>query len=360
MMDCDTTGIEPDIALVKYKVLSGGGMLKIVNRSVPLALKNLGYSELQTKIILDYIEKNDTIEGTPELKTEHLAIFDCAFKPANGKRSINYKAHIDMMAVSQPFISGAISKTVNMPEESTTEDIMSAYIYAWERRLKAVAIYRENSKRSQPLNTKKTEGEMVKKVETVVKAERIRLPQTRRSITHKFDIAGHEGYITVGLYDDGKPGEIFVTMHKQGSTIRGLMDAWATSVSVNLQHGISVNDIFKKFRHQKFEPTGFVRNIGGGNLDTKMKAIRTASSIVDYVAQFMMSNFGESAANIEVELELLPVQETVEISEEQSSLEEFGNEGITCPLCGSAAKRIGNCAIRCTNCNQTTRSGCGE
>ncbi len=355
MMDCDTTGIEPDIALVKYKVLAGGGMLKIVNRSVPLALRTLGYDEEQIKGIIEYIEKNDTIEGAPHLLENHLAIFDCAFKPNKGKRSIEYKGHIEMMAVCQPFISGAISKTVNMPESSTVEEIADAYLYSWEKGLKAVAIYRENSKRSQPLNTQKTEGEMVKKKEViVVKSERIKLPQTRRSLTHKFDIAGHEGYITIGLYDDGKPGEIFVTMHKQGSTIRGLIDAWATSVSLNLQYGVSVKDLFSKFRHHKFEPAGFVRNVEGGDMGEKIKLIRTASSIVDYVAQFMLNSFGESTAGIEIEFETAPEKE------EQASLEVFSNEGITCPICGGPAKRIGNCAIRCTSCNQTTRGGCGE
>ena len=269
LMDCDTTGIEPDIALVKYKVLAGGGMLKIVNRSVILALRKLGYSEKQIKEIEEYIDKNDTIEGSP-IKDEHLPVFDCAFKAANGKRSINWKGHVDMMAVAQPFVSGAISKTINISEDSTVEDIMKAYIYAWERRLKAVAIYRENSKKSQPLNTKKTKGEMwekekVKEIKLV--GERKRLPQTRKSIIHKFEISGHEGYLTIGLYDNGKPGEVFITMHKQGSTIRGLMDAWATSVSLNLQYGASVNDLFSKFRHQKFEPAGFVKNLGGGEMD---------------------------------------------------------------------------------------------
>ena len=356
MMDCSTTGIEPAISLVAYKVLAGGGMLKIVNGTVKLALENLGYSERQVEDIVSYIDKNDTIESAPHLQDKHLAVFDCAFKPAKGKRAIHYKAHIDMMAVTQPFISGAISKTINMPEDSSVEDIANAYIYAWERKLKAVAIYRENSKRSQPLNTRKTEGEVVKK-EDVRKKERVKLPQTRSSITHKFEISGHEGYITVGLYDNGKPGEVFVVMHKQGSTIRGLIDAWATSVSVNLQQGISVLDLFRKFRHQKFEPAGFVRNTEKGRLDERMSEIRTASSIVDYVAQFMINNFGEGTGGIKFDIDLAKGGGS---EEEQSSLEEFSHEGITCPICGGPAKRISNCAIMCTSCNQTTRSGCGE
>ena len=360
MMDCDTTGIEPDIALVKYKVLSGGGMLKIVNGSVELALENLGYSESDIKEIIDYVDKNDTIEGAPKLMDEHLSIFDCAFKPANGTRSINWKGHVDMMAVTQPFLSGAISKTVNIPEKSSVEDIMEAYLYSWERNLKAVAVYRENSKRSQPLNTKKTKGEMWDKDsdKKSVFGERTRLPQTRKSIAHKFEIVGHEGYLIVGLYDDGRPGEIFVSMHKQGSTIRGLMDAWATSVSVNLQYGATVNDLFSKFRHQKFEPSGFVKNVGGGNLDDKLVQIRTASSIVDYVSQFMLNSFGEGAGK--VKMEVIEANKELEEVEEQASLEEFANEGLTCSLCGGPAKRIGNCATRCTSCNQTVRSGCGE
>ena len=362
MMDCDTTGIEPDIALVKYKVLSGGGMLKIVNRSVPLALKNLGYSEEQTNAIVEYVDKNDMIEGAPYLRDEHLPVFDCAFKPAKGKRSIYYKGHILMMAVTQPFLSGAISKTINMPEHSTVEEIADAYVFAGEQGLKAVAIYRENSKRSQPLNTQKTEGEMVKKgaAQTVIQqiifnAERHRLPQTRKSITHKFDIAGHEGYLTVGFYDDGKPGEIFVTMSKVGSTINGLVDAWASSVSLNLQYGIPVEVLFRKFRHQKFEPSGFVKNEQGGELDKRATIIRTASSIVDYVAQYMTLHFGQSAPKTEIEIPTLEKP-----TEEQKSITDFGNEGLICPHCGGPAKRMGNCAVFCTSCKQTTRSGCGE
>jgi ribonucleoside-diphosphate reductase alpha chain len=364
LMDCDTTGIEPDIAIVKYKTLAGGGMLKIVNKSVPLALKTLGYSEDTTKGILEYISEKDTIEGAPGLKEEHLSIFDCAFKPSKGKRAIHYAGHIKMMSAVQPFLSGAISKTVNMPESANVSEIEEAYIYGWELGLKALAIYRENSKRSQPLNTEKTKGEMVKKFSRETKegrvalGGRIRLPQTRSSITHKFEIGGHEGYLTAGLYDDGKPGEIFVTMHKEGSTIRGLMDAWATSVSLNMQYGASVNDLFVKFLHQKFEPAGFVKNLGGGKLDEKLKTINTASSIVDYVAQFMINNFGEnSKISIKPEGSALFKEE---LKEEQASIEDFGNEGLTCPHCGGPAKRIGNCSILCTSCKQTTRKGCGE
>ncbi len=378
MMDCDTTGIEPDIALVKYKVLSGGGMLKIVNRSVPLALQRLGYTADDTSDIVAYINEKDTIEGAPHLKPEHLQIFDCAFKAANGKRAIHFKGHVLMMAVCQPYISGAISKTVNMPEHSTVDEIMDAYMLAWEMGLKAVAIYRENSKRSQPLNTKKTEGEVVarevvKEVvkEVIVRQERQSLPQTRRSLTHKFEIGDHKGYLTVGLYDNGKPGEVFVTIAKQGSTIRGLIDAWALSMSMNLQYGVPAGELFGMFRHQKFEPAGFVRNDEVlGKLDENQSPIRTASSIVDYIAQFMLNNFGEGAGGVEVEI---PQLESSLLKEEQKGLSDFAHttietenkdkgisEGLVCGLCGGPAKRIGNCAIRCTSCNTTQRSGCGE
>ncbi|MBI3334279.1 intein-containing adenosylcobalamin-dependent ribonucleoside-diphosphate reductase [Candidatus Pacearchaeota archaeon] len=364
MMDCDTTGIEPDIALVKYKVLSGGGMLKIINRSVPLALRTLGYSDEQINKIVEYIDKNDTIEGAPEINVEHLPVFDCAFKPAKGQRAIHYQGHIKMMAVSQPFISGAISKTINMPEDSSIKDIADAYIHAWEQGLKAVAIYRENSKRSQPLNTQKTDGEMVKKKnqqqQVVIAVQRKRLPQTRKSITHKFELTGHEGYLTVGLYDDGKPGEIFLTMHKVGSTVNGLVDAWATSVSVNLQYGVPVDVLFRKFRHQRFEPSGFVKNDTPGTLDQNSMPIRTASSIVDYVSQFMLARFGQGAATVEVEVPQLAAPEVKKEPEEQTTIVDFGHEGLVCPQCGGPAKRLGNCAMVCTQCKQTTRSGCGE
>lgn len=384
MMDCDTTGIEPDIALVKYKVLSGGGMLKIVNRSVGLGLEMLGYDDEQIKSIIEYIDKNDTIEGAPELKEEHLKVFDCAFKPNKGVRSVHWKGHIDMMSVTQPFISGAISKTVNMPENSSVEEIMEAYIYAWEKRLKAVAIYRENSKRSQPLNTKQTKGEMwdSTKKEIKVVAQRRKLPQTRTSITHKFEISGHEGYITVGLYDDGKPGELFISMHKTGSTIRGLMDAWATSVSLNLQYGIPSKDLFSKFRHQKFEPAGFVKNLGGGSIDKRLQQINTASSIVDYVSQFMLNMFGNqigtASINLSVEDEKQAdlnkfkennskLKKEIDFESDSTKLnDELHVEGDyadkACSICGSVGslKQIANCQMKCTSCNSVIRGGCGE
>ncbi len=225
MMDCDTTGVEPDIALIKYKRLVGGGYLKIVNGTVPHALKRLGYTAKETEEIVAYIDEHETIEGAPALKDEHLSVFDCAFKPANGSRSIHYNGHLKMMAAVQPFISGAISKTVNMPELSTAEEIAKVYVDGWRLGLKAIAVYRDNSKRSQPLNMKKEGGtdaaaSATPATQTVYKPLRRRLPDERAAFTHKFGVGGHEGYLTVGLYEDGTPGEIFLKMAKEGSTIR--------------------------------------------------------------------------------------------------------------------------------------------
>ena len=254
MMDCDTTGVEPDIALIKYKKLVGEGFLKIVNQTVPAALKKLGYTADQVGEILDYLTEHETIEGAPHIKDEHLSVFDCAFKPANGTRSIHYMGHVRMMGAIQPFISGAISKTVNMPEAATAEEIEQVYLEGWKLGLKAIAVYRDNSKRSQPLSTSKTNGDVVdtavvadlKKQLAKAQAEaalphRRRLPAERTAVTHKFEISGHEGYITVGLYPDGQPGEIFLKMAKEGSTVSGLMDSFATTVSVALQYGVPLN-----------------------------------------------------------------------------------------------------------------------
>ncbi|HEY1789377.1 MAG TPA: vitamin B12-dependent ribonucleotide reductase [Verrucomicrobiae bacterium] len=311
LMDCDTTGVEPDIALVKYKLLAGGGMLKIVNRGVPQALRRLGYNAKEIEGIIAHIEKFDTIEDVEEngasvssgLKPEHLGVFDCAFKPHRGKRSIHYLAHLKMMAAAQPFISGAISKTVNMPNECTVEEIRDTYVQAWKMGLKCVAIYRDGSKRSQPLNTKKTNegGEKasstqagtldnrVKELESEIAKLRAdagqpirrRLSDTRPAVTHKFDIAGHEGYLTVGLYDDGQPGELFITMAKEGSTIGGLMDTIGTLTSMSLQYGVPLETLLKKFAHQRFEPSGFTKN----------PEIRNASSIIDYVFRWLALQF---------------------------------------------------------------------
>jgi ribonucleoside-diphosphate reductase alpha chain len=284
MMDCDTTGIEPDIALIKYKQLAGGGMMKIINRTVPTALKSLGYDQPQIEGILDYIEKNDTIEGAPQMRNEDLPVFDCAFKAAKGTRSISWKAHIKMMAAAQPFLSGAISKTVNMPADSTVEDIENAYIEGWRMGLKALAIYRDGSKQSQPLNTSK-EGDKKKAGEAAEVAPgrpiRRRLPSTRHSITHKFSVGNHDGYITVGLFEDNTPGELFITMAKEGSTIGGLMDVIGTLTSMGLQYGVPVQVFVDKFSHSRFEPSGWTKN----------PDIPHAKSVVDYIFRWLGMEF---------------------------------------------------------------------
>ena len=290
MMDCDTTGVEPDIALVKYKQLAGGGMLKILNRSVSLGLRTLGYNEEQIVAIEKFISDKDTIEGAPHLKDEHLPVFDCAFTPANGTRSIRWQAHVEMMAAAQPFLSGAISKTVNMPTDSTVDDIAQAYFWGWELGLKAIAIYRDGSKQSQPLSTKsetkKAEdaaaAAVVEKI--VYKPRRERLPDTRNSVTHKFSISGHEGYISVGLYPDGRPGEVFITMAKEGSTIGGLMDSFGTATSISLQYGVPLEVLVSKFSHTRFEPMGHTTN----------PDIRIAKSLVDYIFRWLGLTFLDS------------------------------------------------------------------
>src|ERR1051326_4399862 len=420
LMDCDTTGIEPDIALVKYKLLAGGGMLKIVNRTVQQGIRRLGYSEQEIANIVDHIEKFDTIEDVVEegqvirsgLKPEHLAVFDCAFKPYRGLRSISYLAHLKMMAAAQPFISGAISKTVNMPSDSTAENIRDAYVQAWKMGLKCVAIYRDGSKRSQPLNTKRTnEGgdkaaaadassieakirELEIEVEQLRKEAgkplRRRLLDTRTAVTHKFDIAGHEGYLTVGLFEDNKqPGELFITMAKEGSTIGGLMDGIGTLTSMALQYGVPLEALVRKFAHQRFEPSGFTKNA----------EIRNAFSITDYVFRWMAFQFipGYRAANVpnrnQPELAIpgllaeekknvnrpvpeLPICEDTDVLEVKSSnvssnghtpkpavmtrtvkslsdsVAHFQQDAPTCPNCGHVAVRNGAC-YKCLNCGES-------
>ena len=308
LMDCDTTGIEPDIALVKYKLLAGGGMLKIVNRTIPPALTRLGYTESEIAAILGHIEQWDTIENVtdPEtgeihksgLKPAHLAIFDCAFKAHHGTRSLHYRGHLRMMAAAQPFLSGAISKTVNLPERASVDDIMQTYIEAWKLGLKAVAIYRDGSKRSAPLNTRSSDtkgkapdamagriGELMAENEALRAMAnspvRRQMTDTHTSLTHKFEIAGHKGYLTVGLYPDGQPGEIFIQMSKEGSTIGGLMDTVATLTSISLQYGVPLEQLVNKFAYQRFEPSGYTRN----------PDIRTAFSITDYVFRWLGCQF---------------------------------------------------------------------
>jgi ribonucleoside-diphosphate reductase alpha chain len=414
MMDCDTTGIEPDIALVKYKLLAGGGMLKIVNRTVPEALRRLGYSDAQIAQIVAHIEKFDTIEDVEEkqsdgsleitqsgLKPEHLEVFDCAFKAFRGKRSIHYMAHLKMMAAAQPFISGAISKTVNLPQECTVGDIRDAYVQAWKMGLKCVAIYRDGSKRSQPLNTKKSseggreesaltlrvqelEMELAKLKEQAGQPLRRRLPETRTAITHKFDIAGHEGYLTVGLFEDGTPGEVFITMAKEGSTIGGLMDGVATLTSLSLQYGVPLEALVKKFAYQRFEPSGFTKN----------PDIRQAFSIIDYVFRWLGLQFvpGYREANVprstQPELPALvdqikkwvnrPVSELPRTADPEAesgtegsrprnghgnghnrsvtslsdAIAHFQQDAPTCPSCGHVAVRNGAC-YKCLNCGES-------
>src|SRR3989441_10564633 len=285
MMDCDTTGVEPDIALVKYKKLVGGGLMKIVNQTVPMALRKLGYAPPQVDAIVDYIDKTETIEGAPGLKESHLPVFDCAFKAAKGQRSIHYMGHIKMMGATQPFISGAISKTVNVPKDATVDDIAQAYIQSWKLGAKAISIYRDGSKRTQPLTTSrdKTAAEIAADVVSGFSRTPVRrkLPDERKAITHKFDIAGHEGDITVGLFENGQPGEIFLVMAKEGSTISGFADAFAQAISYALQYGVPLQALVDKFSHVRFEPSGMTRN----------PEIRFAKSIVDYIFRWLASKF---------------------------------------------------------------------
>jgi ribonucleoside-diphosphate reductase alpha chain len=443
LMDCDTTGVEPDIALVKYKLLAGGGLLKIVNRTVPEGLRRLRYTPQEIEKIIAHIEKFDTIEDVEEapaqggsapsiqistnppiqpsvfrsgLKLEHLPVFDCAFKPYRGKRSIQCMAHLKMMAAAQPFISGAISKTVNMPADSSVADIRDAYVQAWKMGLKCVAIYRDGSKRSQPLNTKRTneggnkgavaetppanaaalearikelEAEVAHLRETSGKPLRRRLSDTRTAITHKFDIAGHEGYLTVGLFENGQPGEMFITMAKEGSTIGGLMDSIGTLTSMALQYGVPMEALVRKFAHQRFEPSGFTKN----------PEIRNASSITDYVFRWMALQFvpgyreANNAGRNQPELAMPGLLEEVKkkvnrpvpelaISEDtdvldvpdsrsngnapahngktgehtiktlSDSVAHFQQDAPTCPNCGHVAVRNGAC-YKCLNCGES-------
>jgi len=352
MMDCDTTGIEPDLALVKYKKLVGGGVFKIVNQSVPFALRKLGYEHATIQRIVDFINEHDTIEGCPDLEARHLPVFDCAFRPANGERSIHYTGHIRMMAAVQPFLSGAISKTVNMPSEATVEEIEKAYIEAWRLGLKAIAVYRDGCKRTQPLSAGK--GKAVDRaVETLVapQARRRKLPDTRQSVTHKFSVAGHDGYITVGLYEDGKPGEIFVTLGKAGSTLAGFADAFATAISFALQHGVELRFLVDKFAHVRFEPSGFTGN----------PEIPIAKSILDYVFRWLALRFlpkeeqpmrQAPAANGS---ELEPDHGAAELSKRERAVFVAQADAPPCHECGTIMIRNGAC-YACINCGAT--SGC--
>jgi ribonucleoside-diphosphate reductase alpha chain len=355
MMDCDTTGVEPDIALVKYKKLVGGGLMKIVNNTVPEALQKLGYDSEAIEHIVSYIDKNDTIEGAPFLKEEHLSVFDCAFKPAKGKRSIQYMGHIKMMGATQPFLSGAISKTVNMPNEVTPDDIMQAYIESWKLGLKAVAVYRDGCKRTQPLSTSLDSGKKDEK-KTEARPARRRLPAERAAYTHKFSIAGHEGYITAGMYEDGMPGEVFITMSKEGSTLSGMMDAFATSISIALQYGVPLKVLVDKFSHMRFEPSGFTQN----------PEIPIAKSICDYIFRWLSIKFLDKAEQPVSVVSETPALESVK--EEARTAETFAAaergekyvfqtqaDAPPCHECGSLMIRSGAC-YKCTQCGST--SGC--
>jgi ribonucleoside-diphosphate reductase alpha chain len=366
MMDCDTTGVEPDIALVKYKKLVGGGLMKIVNQTVPMALNRLGYTPQQVKEIVEYIDENETIEGAPHLKEAHLPVFDCAFKPARGVRSIHYMGHIKMMGAVQPFLSGAISKTVNVPKEATVEEIEQAYIDAWRLGAKAVSIYRDGSKRTQPLNTSKDKEKAAATAPVVTGPVRRKLPDERRAITHKFDIAGHEGYITVGLFEDGTPGELFLVMAKEGSTISGFADAFAQAISYALQYGVPLQDLVDKFSHVRFEPSGMTKN----------PDVRFAKSIVDYIFRWMATKFLSPDAQYRVGVN---VPEPVVTTPEQLPLDVAAAAGASptgaitspkissfasmqnqedappCSTCGSIMVRSGSC-YKCANCGNT--SGC--
>jgi ribonucleoside-diphosphate reductase alpha chain len=355
MMDCDTTGIEPDLALVKYKKLVGGGVIKIVNNTVPQALIKLGYTPAQVEQIVSHIDATGTIEAAPHLKPEHLAVFDCSFRPANGARSIHYMGHLKMMAAVQPFISGAISKTINMPEESTVDEVMNAYIESWKLGLKSVAIYRDNSKRVQPLSSGTGAGKSEKAaavvaapqtVEKVVyRPVRRKLPDERRAVTHKFSIGGHEGYITAGMYDDGTPGEIFITMAKEGSTISGLMDSFATAISFNLQYGVPLKFLVDKFAHVRFEPSGWTGN----------QQIPYAKSIMDYIFRWLGARFLGPEYAVTEAGETSTLRPTEASPQQELPFAPMTADAPLCAECGSIMTRNGSC-YKCGNCGGT--SGC--
>ncbi|MDD5482429.1 MAG: vitamin B12-dependent ribonucleotide reductase [Kiritimatiellae bacterium] len=356
MMDCDTTGVEPDMALIKYKQLAGGGMFKLVNRSIPAALSRLGYDDSQVKVIVRHIDEKDTIESAPGLKPGHLPVFDCAFKPKNGTRFIDYHAHLKMMAAVQPFLSGAISKTINMPASATVDDVQQVFIDGWKLGLKAVAIYRDGSKGIQPVSADKSasgQGAMPEVVSP--KPFRRRMLSTRKSITHKFEVAGHQGYLTVGLYEDGSPGELFITMAKEGSTVGGIMDAFGTAISMCLQYGVSASTLIDKFTHSRFEPSGFTKN----------PEIPYAKSLVDYIFRWLALTFpnGKSEAALpewrpEKTAEKQPAAQTAgrkpgnaeEMLYKQGTIDP--GDAPVCDQCGAITVRNGSC-YRCFVCGSS-------
>jgi ribonucleoside-diphosphate reductase alpha chain len=400
MMDCDTTGIEPDLALVKHKRLVGGGVIKLVNNTVPQALMGIGYSAEKVARIVDFVDRNGIIEGAPDLDPKHVPIFDCSLATVGGGRSIAWRGHLQMMAAAQPFLSGAISKTINMPEESTVEDIMEAYIESWKFGLKAVAIYRDNSKRSQPLSAtgvKKEEAAqgavagaaLVSPVTTVttpmavaaapaaqesvpgpeqqelfVNSQRKRLPVERHSITHKFSVGGQEGYITVGMYDDNRPGEVFIKMAREGSTLSGIMDGLAVSISIALQYGVPLKALVDKLMNTRFDPAGITQN----------PQIRLTSSVLDYIARWLGGKFissdylklngghgaaGTSAAPaVAAAPAMAPVMAPAPVvrpAENEPRLTPTVEDAPYCSECGMPMVPNGSC-FKCENCGST--SGC--
>jgi ribonucleoside-diphosphate reductase alpha chain len=363
MMDCDTTGVEPDIALVKFKKLVGGGMLKMVNGTVPSALARLGYDSREVQEIVEYIDNEGTIEGAPGLQDEHLPVFDCAFKALKGTRTIAPEGHIRMMGAVQPFLSGAISKTVNMPTDTKVGEVEEAYMLAWKLGIKALAIYRDGCKRTQPLNTSNEEssselptiGDVESAAKAIAEAEarpaRRRIPADCRSIRHKFDVAGHEGYIHIGFYDDGTPGEIFIKMAKEGSTISGLMDTIATLTSMSLQYGVPLDALVNKFSHVRFEPSGFTKN----------PEVPFAKSLTDYIFRFLGVRFQDGAAveeggEIKLGAAVVPAEAPpVAAALPENVAFQQQTDAPSCSECGAIMIRNGSC-YRCPECGTT--SGC--
>jgi ribonucleoside-diphosphate reductase alpha chain len=355
MMDCDTTGVEPDLALIKYKQLAGGGLMKIVNSTLESGLRRLGYNG-EIQVILKYVDDQETIEGAPGFKEEHLPVFDCAFKPKKGVRSISHQAHVRMMAAVQPFLSGAISKTINMPKEATIEDVMQAYLDGWKLGLKSIAIYRDGSKRTQPMNTGKTDAPYGKaEVKATIapgRPFRARMSATRLSVTHKFDVGGHEGYLTVGLYEDGKPGELFITMAKEGSTVGGTMDAFGTAISLCLQYGVPLQALVSKFSYSRFEPSGHTSN----------PEIRYAESLVDYIFRWLNLTFPNGKVK-ETLTPLLSAPQEAPVATAagpapaapQRVDDQFiglTTDAPACDRCGHITTRNGAC-FRCHNCGNS-------
>ncbi len=332
VMDCDTTGIEPDLALIKQKKLTGGGVLKVVNSTVSISLSQLGYSQEQTREILEYLDREGSIEGAPHLRQEDLPVFDCSLRQGTGERFIQPMGHIRMMAAVQPFLSGAISKTVNMPETATLEEIASIYVEAWKLGLKSIAIYRDRSKKAQQLSV----GTTVAEAEVLAPAFRRRLPAERKGVVHHFSVGGQEGYLTVGLYEDGRPGEIFLRIAKEGSTVSGMMDAFATAVSLNLQHGVPLSVLVEKFSHTRFDPSGW-----SGNAE-----IGYANSLTDYIFRWLELRFlkGEQQSLFSID----------EVKAMTSGEPRQSPDGPACTQCGAVMRRSGSCF----SCECGATSGC--